>query len=80
MTDLNALIERYTRWLQNIGFDGGPESPPFMILGALRTLAEPDQAAEQRGADRAFEEAAEIAEDWGKPYIAGIIRQRIGGQ
>ncbi|MFC4255423.1 hypothetical protein GRI97_08280 [Altererythrobacter xixiisoli] len=42
--DTNEFIERYKRWLQNTGFDGGPDSPPMVALGLIeRQAAENDR-------------------------------------
>lgn len=52
--EVEGLIERHARWLQNTGYDGGPDSPPVRAHKALRylstQLAERDrQIAEARG-------------------------------
>lgn len=87
------LIERFERWCQNIGFDGGPESPPMRTLQALRTLAaENERMREARAAARpprecclqaerdALERAAKVAEMHDhRGDIAAAIRALIKG-
>jgi hypothetical protein len=37
--DTAALVERYKRWLQNTGFDGGVNSPPMLMLAMVERQA-----------------------------------------
>lgn len=77
VTDINALIERVVAAVvdaSNIVTCGGYyeidiEAAEKAVEPILRTLAERDQAAEQRGADRAFEEAAGIAEVYSSIHV-----------
>lgn len=87
VTDLNALIERLEgphEWGYRCLAGGGfvADDTPFDAATKLRTLAE------QRGADRAFEEAeryrtlAEAALECEYPHLRELarlaLRQRIG--
>lgn len=47
MSGYAELIERFGRWLQNIGYDGGENSPPVQVLAAIAKLeAERDALVE----------------------------------
>lgn len=79
-------VDRFHRWLANTGFDGGVDSPPFMILGvvlAQRDRIEKLEAAisvindklcEVRAADLGYDEACEEIEQIVQALQSGEAR------